>query len=231
MVNRNNIDVDNFDMILQEANDNYYSGRFEDAANTFEHLSSMCVKMELYEDMIYFIYRALVSWSSINRADRMIKIYQRIGLFSIKLSSQLAKQVVDSSYDLFEKVEFLEIIAKNLANTGERDKREQVLIELVKHYEELLDLDNIDYIVKKGYFESIISLLEEINDPTRLKKFKSSLAEFICKRGDLMLKESNFDPELVAAQYYYEAADYYLAIEKHKKYEQLINKADKLSNL
>ncbi len=231
MVNRNNIDVDNFDMILQEANDNYYSGRFEDAANTFEHLSSMCVKMELYEDMIYFIYRALVSWSSINRADRMIKIYQRIGLFSIKLSSQLAKQVVDSSYDLFEKVEFLEIIAKNLANTGERDKREQILIELVKHYEELLDLDNIDYIVKKGYFESIISLLEEINDPTRLKKFKSSLAEFICKRGDLMLKESNFDPELVAAQYYYEAADYYLAIEKHKKYEQLINKADKLSNL
>ena len=231
MVNRNNIDIDNFDMILQEANDNYYSGRFEDAANTFEHLSSMCVKMELYEDMIYFIYRALVSWSSINRADRMIKIYQRIGLFSIKLSSQLAKQVVDSSYDLFEKVEFLEIIAKNLANTGERDKREQILIELVKHYEELLDLDNIDYIVKKGYFESIISLLEEINDPTRLKKFKSSLAEFICKRGDLMLKESNFDPELVAAQYYYEAADYYLAIEKHKKYEQLINKADKLSNL
>ena len=231
MVNRNNIDIDNFDMILQEANDNYYSGRFEDSANTFEHLSSMCVKMELYEDMIYFIYRALVSWSSINRADRMIKIYQRIGLFSIKLSSQLAKQVVDSSYDLFEKVEFLEIIAKNLANTGERDKREQVLIELVKHYEELLGLDNIEYIVKKGYFESIISILEEINDPSRLKKFKSILAEFICKRGDLMLKESNFDPELVAAHYYYEAADYYLAIEKHKKYEQLINKADKLSNL
>ncbi len=231
MANRNKIDIENFDMILQEANDNYYSGRFEDSANTFEHLSSMCVKMELYEDMIYFIYRALVSWSSINRADRMIKIYQRIGLFSIKLSSQLAKQVVDNSYDLFEKVEFLEIIAKNLANTGEMDKREHVLIELVKHYEELLDFDNIDYIIKKGYFESIISLLEEINDPTRLTKFKSSLAELICKRGDLMLKESNFDPELVAAQYYYEAADYYLAIEKHKKYENLIKKADRLSKL
>lgn len=231
MVSRNKIDIDNFDLILQEANDNYYSGRFEDSANTFEHLSSMCVKMELYEDMIYFIYRALVSWSSINRVDRMIKIYQRIGLFSIKLSSQLAKQIVDTSYDLFEKVEFLEIIAKNLVNTGEMEKRKQVLIDLVIHYEELLDFENIDYIIKKGYYEKIISLLDEINDSTKLKKYKSRLAEFICKRGDLMLKESNFDPELVAAQYYYEAADYYLAIKKHKKYESLIKKADRLSNI
>jgi hypothetical protein len=161
----------------------------------------------------------------------MIKIYQRIGLFSIKLSSQLAKQVVDSSYDLFEKVEFLEIIAKNLAYTGEKDKREQVLIELVNHYEELLDFENVEYIIKKGYYENIISLLEELNETTKINKYKSKLAEFICNRGDVMLKESNFDPELVAAQYYYEAADYYLAIGKQKKYENLIKKADRLSNL
>ena len=76
----------------------------------------------------------------------------------------------------------MEIIAKNLANTGEKDKREQILIELVKHYEELLEFDKIEYIVKKGYFESIISVLEEINDPIRLIKFKTILAE-LTSRG------------------------------------------------
>ena len=46
-----------FHLILEEAETNYSTSRFKDAAKTFEHLAQQCIDNKLHEDMVYFFYR------------------------------------------------------------------------------------------------------------------------------------------------------------------------------
>ena len=46
-----------FKTFLDEAEAHYTTGRYVDAAKTFEHLSSLCAKADQIEDMLYFIYK------------------------------------------------------------------------------------------------------------------------------------------------------------------------------
>ena len=216
-----------FETILDEANAHYSTGRFVDAAKTFEHLSSMCIKSKKFDDMLYFIYRALIAWSNEENIFNKIKLYQRVGIFSLKFSTKLAIEELEHSVSKSTKLELLTIIQKNLIFLDEKDKRLEILSQMVPILSELVEIED-EYIKKKAFIEQSIEINEELEDNLErdnLILMKGLLTE---KEADYQLKHAKFDAEEVAERLYVEAMGYYMRVNKKKEINRV---SSKLKNL
>lgn len=215
----------NFDNLLEEAETNFKSSRYENAAKTFEHIAHMCIEMKYFEDMLYFTYRAIVSWIQANKMINVIRLYQKLAIHSLKLSTLQAITTIDSTIDLENKADLIRLAQQNLKHLNENEKRRPLIDSLVTLYEKFGDDYSLNYNEKIVYLERSIELLKEIQDFDRLKSITIKLACLIETNAIQILKTSDFDAELVSAHKLIEAAKLYFDVEQVEKFNTLIAKA------
>ncbi len=214
-----------FRTILDEANAHYTTGRYVDAAKTFEHLSSVCVKNENFEDMLYFTYRALKAWEFSNKNENIIKLYQRIGILSLKFSTKNAMDLAVNCTDSITKAKYYNIIQNNLKFLNEDERRIPIVNELIQLYENILIVTD-NYNNKKDLFEKIIDLADDIDNINLKNKYTMILAKSIEKEGDWQLKNSSFDAEEIANRLYMQSINILKNLDNSKS-ERMRNKLNK----
>lgn len=218
----------NFDILLQEAEANFNSSRYYNAAKTFEHLLQMCIDVNNYEDMIYFAYRAAVSWSQANQTKRIIQLYQKLAINTMKLSTVLAVSALENSKDLIEKAEFIKLAQENLKFLNEEEKRKPLVEMLLDLYDKFSNDYSLDHNEKVVFIERAIRLLIDIKDNERIKLLKFKLAGLTESNANYTLNNSEFDAELVSAHQLMEAAKLYYEVNDLPKFNELIEKAKAL---
>ncbi|MCY3412539.1 MAG: hypothetical protein INQ03_12950 [Candidatus Heimdallarchaeota archaeon] len=199
-----NEEIMQFNSIYDEAKAHFDTGRYVDAAKTLEHLISECIRFEKYEDMFYFVYRALIAWYEAGKLENVIRLYQKIGIFSIKYSTKRAIELSEKSIDLSERGRLLNIVQKNLSYLDQQDKRTKVIFELVDLYEELINL-NDDYLIQKDLYEKSIELVQIVGATAKQNQLEHKLAELLLTEGDYQLKHASFDAEEIALRLYLQA--------------------------
>lgn len=223
------IDNSQFETILQEANAHYDTGRFTDAAKTFEHLSSVCIKEERFEDMLYFSYRALKAWDNTDNFERMIKLYQKIGILTLKFSTKLAIDQGEGSTDAREKARLFNIAQANFALLGEKERRLSVVEELLELYK--LILKNTDnYSSGKEILVKMINMAKIMNDMSLIEKYSLDLSKLIEKEGDYQLKNASFDAEEIASRLYKQAIDVFRDLDTTKMEKRIVKIQKKIEN-
>jgi hypothetical protein len=214
-----------FHLILEEAEANYSTSRFMDAGKAFEHLAQLCIDNKLHEDMVYFFYRAIVSWVQSNQALNVIKGYQKLAVTCLKLSTLKVFAEIESSVDLVEKAELLRLAQQNLRYLNEDEKRSQILSTLIEIYEKFGNDTSLDYNEKVKFIERAVNLSYEMDDTARTTTLKLQLAKITEIQAQQVLSEKSFDSELVAAHLYIKAAKIYLEIGFDTNYTELFSKA------
>jgi hypothetical protein len=199
-----------FHLILEEAEANYSTSRFMDAGKAFEHLAQLCIDNKLHEDMVYFFYRAIVSWVQSNQALNVIKDYQKLAVTCLKLSTLKVFAEIESSVDLVEKAELLRLAQQNLRYLNEDEKRSQILSTLIEIYEKFGNDTSLDYNEKVKFIERAVNLSYEMDDTARTTTLKLQLAKITEIQAQQVLSEKSFDSELVAAHLYIKAAKIYV---------------------
>lgn len=218
-----------FETILDEANAYYTTGRFVDAAKTFEHLSSMCIKSKKFDDMLYFTYRALNAWSNEDRTTNKLKLYQRVGVFSLKFSTKLALEALERSINNIEKLELMTIIKKNLIYLDEKIKRDEIMINMLPIITELIQIED-EYIRKKELIDNAIELHTELNNSQEKEKLIFKKGSLIEKEADYQLQFAEFDPEEVAERLYVESLEIFILVNKKKEMNRVSSKIRKIKN-
>ncbi len=223
--------LENFNILLAEAYDNYDTGRFEDAGKSFEHLASLCVKMENYADMYYFIYRALIAWKISNRMDRIYKVYQRIGIFSVKLSSKIIEAYIPEIFDLFEKEEMFNALKSNYIMLGDKKNVETINTQLMEIYEDIINNYELEFRKMTTYQQKYIDLCHEIGNVKQEVKQKQKMAKYIEKYAKFTLENGEFDPEYVAIKLYKEALNIYKNLKDEKNIKKINNIIEKIEKI
>jgi hypothetical protein len=214
-----------FHLILEEAETNYSTSRFIDAAKAFEHLAQQCVDNKLHEDMVYFFYRAIVSWIQSNRTINVIKGYQKLAVTCLKLSTRKVFSEIESSVDLVEQAELLRLAQQNLKHLNEDKKRSQILLRLIDIYEKFGNDTSLEHKEKVTFIERAINLSCDTNNEARTTSLKLQLAKVTEMQAVQILSEKSFDSELVAAHQYIKAAKIYREIGYDTNSSELISKA------
>lgn len=218
-----------FETILDEANAHYSTGRFVDAAKTFEHLSSMCIKSKKFDDMLYFIYRALIAWSNEKSVYNKLRLYQRVGIFSLKFSTKLAMEELEQSISISKKLDLLIIIQKNLVYLDEKEKRIEILTQMIPIITDMIAIEG-EYIKRKALIEHSIEIHEELNNNQEIEEMIFKKGILIEEEADYQLVNADFDADEVAERLYVEAMAYFMRLNKKKEMNRVSSKLKKLKN-
>ncbi|MCE7734693.1 MAG: hypothetical protein GPJ54_07445 [Candidatus Heimdallarchaeota archaeon] len=222
------IDEDRITSVIEEAEVNYKTGRYEDAAKNFEYLSREMLDNKLFEDMIYFAYRSMIARKQINDIPTIVKNMQTLGLNVLKISTYLASEHLNKTLIYEEKTELLWIAQKNLELLGDSKQRKQYVQSLTKIYFKFASDVEFSYAERRSYLERNLQMYKEIKQFKKYKSTKEMLALLLEEQADNTLKSHGFDVELVAARLLAEAASILLEINNVAKHDILIGKAKKL---
>lgn len=222
------IDEDRINMVIEEAEVNYKTGRYENAAKNFEYLTQEMLENRFYEDMVYFTYRSIVARKQVNDNLSIVKIMQKLGINILKISTIVAMDQLNSTLIYEEKTDLLWVAQKNLKLLGDIVKREKLIRMLTEIYFTLSKDIEFSYDERKVYLERNITLLQEIKDFEGYRMNKDELAQLIEEKAVNTLNSQGFDVDLVAARFFIQAANEYHAIGNTKKYNELVSKAKEL---
>lgn len=222
------IDEDRITSIVEEAEVNYKTGRYEDAAKNFEYLSREMLDHKFFEDMIYFAYRSMIARKQINDIPTIVKNMQSLGLDVLKISTYLASEYLNKTLIYEEKTELLWIAQKNLKLLGETEQQKQYIKSLTKIYFKFASDIEFSYTERRSYLERNLKMYEEIREYKKYKSTKEKLALLLEEQADHTLNSQGYDIELVAARLFAEAASILLEINNEAKHDQLIKKAKTL---
>ncbi len=219
------LDEDRINMVIEEAEVNYKTGRYENAAKNFEYLSQEMLENKFYEDMIYFTYRSIVARKQVNDNISIVKIMQKLGINILKISTIVAMDQLNKTLIYEEKTDLLWITQKNLKLLGDHGKREKLIRMLTEIYLTLSKDVEFTYDERKAYLERNITLHQEIKDFEGYRVNKEELAQLNEEKGIATLNSQGFDVELVAARFFIQAANEYHDIGNTKKYNELVSNA------
>lgn len=222
------IDEERITSVIEEAEVNYKTGRFENAAQNFEYLSRLMLDHRLFEDMIYFSYRSLIARKQFNDIPTIVKNMQTLGLNLLKVSTYLASDHLNKTLIYEEKTELLWIAQKNLALLGDTDQRKQFIKALSEIYFTFSSDVEFSFEERRTYLERNIQMYEEIKDYKNYKLAKERLALLAEDQAIHTLNSQGYDVEIVAARFYAEAASIFSEINNIDKYNDLVEKAKSL---
>jgi len=222
------IDEERINSIIEEAEVNYKTGRFEDAAKNFEYLSGKMLDHKFFEDMIYFTYRSLTARKRINDIPTIVRNLQTLGLNVLKISTYLASEYLNNSLVYEEKTELLWVAQKNLELLGEKEQRKQFINTLTKIYVKFASDAEFSYSERRSYLERNLQMYKEMKDYNKYNSTNERLAFLLEEQAVNTLDSQGYDIELVAARLFAEAASIFFNIHNVEKYKLLINKAKTL---
>lgn len=213
--------------LFDEANTNHTSGRFVDAGKGFEYLIDKCVELKKYEDMYYFIYRALLSWGRSGDDFKVARLLQRIGIDSLKISTLHSINTANSSASQTKMVQMLYLAQANLKCLGENSNRKNILEALCEAYRDLVKDVTITRNEKKDFLDKLIEVTKEINNTDHLQEARKLLGEVLIdeanelsKRGGLSNNSIYSHTLILAALQYQEVEDFQMVIELVDKAKQ-----------
>ncbi|OLS24473.1 MAG: hypothetical protein HeimC2_22790 [Candidatus Heimdallarchaeota archaeon LC_2] len=221
-------DDERINTVIEEAEVNYRTGRFENSATNFEYLTQKMLEKSLYEDMIYFAYRSIIARKQINDINSTVKIMQKLGINILKISTLIAMDQLNNTLVYEEKTELLWVAQKNLKLLGDPGKREKLIKILTDIYFNLSKDIEFNYEERKSYLDRNINLLQEIKDFDGYRRNKKELAHLMEEKAITTLNSQGFDIELVAARFFVQAANEYHDISDSNKYDELISNAKEL---
>ena len=222
------IDEDNINSVIEEAEVNNKTGRYENAAKNFEYLTQKMLENSCYEDMIYFAYRSIIARKQVNDISSIVKITQKLGINILKISTILSMDQLNNTLVYEEKTDLLWVAQKNLKLLGDFEKREKLIRILTDIYFNLSKDLEFTYDERKSYLERNITLLQEIKDFDGYRINKEEHAKLIEEKAIATLNSQGFDIELVAARFFVQAANEYQDIGDTKKYDELVSNAKEL---
>lgn len=228
MNNIKSIDDERINTVVEEAEVNYRTGRFENSATNFEYLTQKMLEKSHYEDMIYFAYRSIIARKQINDINSTVKIMQKLGINILKISTLIAMDQLNNTLVYEEKTELLWLAQKNLKLLGDPGKREELIKILTDIYFNLSKDIEFNYEERKSYLDRNINLLQEIKDFDGYRRNKKELAHLMEEKAITTLNSQGFDIELVAARFFVQAANEYHDISNSNKYDELISNAKEL---
>ena len=101
-------------ILIEEANANYNTKRFKDAARTFEHLISLSIQNDEPEEAIYFAYRAADCWKKDKNLLNRAQTFTKMGNLANNFGAQIAEQFAIKTKDIEEKAKALHIAGECL---------------------------------------------------------------------------------------------------------------------
>ena len=123
-----------YEQTLHEATVNYDNQRFQDSAAAFEYLIRHCAKEGNLVDAIHFSYRAIDAWENAKLDVKKLKVWQNLGIFSLKVVSEVASATIQSTYDLPTKIPFLKLLINTLTYLNDDSNLIRVKKELANVY-------------------------------------------------------------------------------------------------
>ena len=128
---QNHIDPGLISSILEEAEVNFKTKRYENAAKSFDFLRNKTIEEHNYLDAIYFTYRSLHSWEKYGDPLNFSKLYQRQAIDSLRISTKLALKNLEDVVEITEKLDLLKIIEGNLKIFDEPKQRHSVIEKII----------------------------------------------------------------------------------------------------
>jgi len=215
----------NFEVLINEANDHFNSGRFRDAARTFEYLVQFCLKIEYYEDIIYYLYKTILSWSYVGDIEQIIKQYQKLGILALKISTQIGSNVYEITTDDTRKVEILRLISENLYYLGEIKKKKELSPNLIDLYLNLSIKSEIKLDIRISYLEKASVIADENNNKSKSAEIQNNLASLLEEKADLSEQTMGIGNLEIASHFYKEASKIYKRLGNTKKSNILMEKS------
>ncbi|MHA2099312.1 MAG: hypothetical protein ACW99A_11530 [Candidatus Kariarchaeaceae archaeon] len=224
----NKIGKDKINSIIEEAEVNYKTGRYENAAKNFEYLSRTMFDQRYFEDMLYFSYRSIIARKQFNDVTSIVKNMHKLALDILRVSTHMASEHLNETVIHEDKTELIWIAQYNLKLLGDHEKRLLYIRALSKIYLQLAADIEFKFEERKSYLERNMIMLEEIKEYKGYKSGIEKLAALIEEKAEQTLDSQGFDTNLVAARFYVEAATHFFQINNMNKYEELTAKARKL---
>ena len=103
-------------ILIEEANANYNTKRYKDAARTFEHLISLSIQNEEPEEAIYFAYRAADCWKKDKNQLNRAQTFTKMGNLANNFGAQVAEQLAIKTKDVEEKAKALNLAGECLSH-------------------------------------------------------------------------------------------------------------------
>ena len=218
----------NYQVLFDEARANYISGRFPDAAVTFEHLVQLTLKNHDIDNVVYFSYRAAGAWRKAGEEVKAMKVYKDLIMILGKHIIGKAKSYVSNSDNPKELAESLKLLLE-ISRVFQPSEIQSITTELVKTNFELAKEPDRRISEKKTLVETSIQLLRSINAPQdEINALLKFLADIYVQSGHQTLMDGGLDVEYVAAREYENAAKLYEELKEYKTADSLRKRAKEL---
>ncbi len=212
------------DVLLKEANANYSTKRYRDAARTFEHLITLAIKNNDPEEAIYYGYRATDCWRKAGKEIQRINSFKHLGILALKFSSKLAEDYSNKTKDLREKANVISI-AGECAALREKDKSNALFEESIKIYNKLIKSAK-DEKTKKSLLEEQLRVVNLMGNENDIKKYSTQIVELYITIADRESKKGDPSSLQEALRDYEDALSICEDIQLKEKISKLKNKIE-----
>ncbi|MCY3411785.1 MAG: hypothetical protein INQ03_09150 [Candidatus Heimdallarchaeota archaeon] len=149
--------------LIEEANTNFQSSRFIDAANTFARITDACKQEKMPEDATYFSYRAALAYKKGDNQGMRIRQLTDLAIYLLQQSIEPLNSLIESSADT-DRLRYLKRMEKILGYLSVDDQREIVIRTIINHLNLLIKEGDLDeqheYLIELFNYESYLDPIE-----------------------------------------------------------------------
>ena len=220
-------DIENkMNILIEEANANYNTKRFKDAARTFEHLITMAITNEEPEEAIYFAYRAADCWKKGKNMLNRAYTFTKMAKLSNNFGAQIAEQLVLQTKNLEEKAKALLIAGECLSNI----KPEKAKIQFEKSIEFSLKLAENEKDTTKAivFLRNALEATKKMKNKKEEKKLMIRIANAHIKTAETNAIKENPEKLQIALRSYEDALDLFKEMRSKEDIQIITKKIDEL---
>ncbi|MCG3216700.1 MAG: hypothetical protein KAS63_08250 [Candidatus Heimdallarchaeota archaeon] len=208
-------------ILIEEANANYNTQRYKDAARTFEHLISLAIQNDEPEEAIYFAYRAADSWKKGKNPQNRAQTFAKMGSLAFNFGAQIAEQFAIKTKNIEEKAKSLFIAGECLSYL--QPEKAKVQFEQSVEFFQKLAVKEKDTTKKVQHLRNALEAIRILKNKKKEKALKIRIANLHIKIAETNVAKENPENMQIALRSYEDALELFNEI-KSKEDIQIITK-------